>query len=101
MSTTAAALRLDPGTAGALAVHGTLGFATAGQALQDMRTAIATGGVHTLDLSGVTHGDSAGLACLLAVMADAARGGRALQLRGLPEHLAALAQVCGVGQLLA
>jgi phospholipid transport system transporter-binding protein len=94
-------LRLEQGTAGALAVHGALDFASAGQALPDLRAAIAAGSVHTLDLSGVTHGDSAGLACLLVVMADAARAGQSLQLQGLPQDLAVLAQVCGVGKLLA
>jgi phospholipid transport system transporter-binding protein len=101
VSATVAALRLDQGTAGALAVRGALDFATAAQALPDLRAALAAGAVHTLDLSGVTHGDSAGLACLLALMADAARAGQSLQLQGLPQDLAVLAQVCGVGKLLA
>ncbi|MEO7072685.1 MAG: STAS domain-containing protein [Rhodanobacter sp.] len=101
MSAIAATLRLDGDVAGTLAVHGELGFATAALALEGMRSAMATGALRTLDLSGVTHGDSAGLACLLAVMADAARSGQALQLLGLPEHLGVLAQVCGAGPLLA
>jgi len=95
------AFQFAAATPDTLALRGVLSFATAAHALQALQAALATAAVTVLDLSGVTHGDSAGLACLLVVMADAARAGQSLQLQGLPQDLSVLAQVCGVGKLLA
>lgn len=100
MSAVAPGVRIDAGTPGILALHGVLDFATAEQALRGVRSALAGRSVAALDLSGVTHGDSAGLACLLAVMAEASARGQDLRLQHLPEHMRVLAEVCGAGPLL-
>ncbi len=92
--------QLDTGTPGTLRVAGVLSFDTAVAALQAMRTASAAPGVERLDLAGVRHSDSAGLACVLAVTADAARHGRAVRVVGMPAGMQALAQVCEVDRLL-
>lgn len=89
-----------PGAPATLRVHGTLSFATATQALHALQSALTTTSVGTLDLSGVTQGDSAGLACLLAALGEASRHGRPLQLTHLPEGMRTLAGVCGVDRLL-
>lgn len=87
---------------GTLALRGVLGFATAGQALPALQAALSTGPqLGTLDLSGLVHVDSAGLACLLVVLGEASTAGRELRLAHAPEDMRTLAQVCGVDHLLA
>ncbi|MEO7149743.1 MAG: STAS domain-containing protein [Rhodanobacteraceae bacterium] len=83
-----------------LALSGALTFATAAHALADAGRALAHGAQTRLDLAEVTGADSAGLACVLALIADASRAGRRLIVVNLPEGLRALAQVCGVEPLL-
>ena len=81
-------------------VSGTLGFATAAAALDALRAALRDGGRHRLDLAGVTVCDSAGMACILALRADAAARGQALGLANVPAGLRTLAQVSGVESML-
>jgi len=86
----------------ALALRGVLGFATAGQALPALQAALsAAPQPRTLDLSGLAHVDSAGLACLLVVLGEAAAAGRELRLAHAPDDMRTLARVCGVDRLLA
>ena len=98
---TAADFRLDTGTPATLGVSGVLDFDTAAAALAAIRAALEAGGAAQLDLAGVRHCDSAGLACVLAAAADAARRGRPLRVVGMPSGMQALAQVCEVDSLLA
>lgn len=95
------ALTLDRATPGTLAVSGALSFATAATALQMLDDALRPGDRSQLDLAGVRNCDSAGLACVLAVLAEAARRGHAVSLRHVPDGLRTLAQVSGVDALLA
>src|SRR5574337_416919 len=67
------------------------------KALQTIRTALVAGGAKELDLAGVSRSDSAGLACVLAAVADA---GRPVRVVGMPAGMLALAQVCEVDRLL-
>ncbi|GGA09452.1 STAS domain-containing protein [Dyella caseinilytica] len=83
-----------------VAVSGALNFATAANALAAMRTAFAKSDRQTLDLSGVTNCDSAGLACVLAALSEADQGGRKVAVRHVPAGMQALAQVCGVEPFL-
>lgn len=83
-----------------LALHGALTFATAAHALAEGGRALANGTQTQLDLAGLAHADSAGLACVLALAAAASRAGRHLQVRHWPEGLRALAAVCDVVPLL-
>lgn len=86
---------------GTLALCGVLGFTTAGQALPALQAALsAAPQPGTLDLSGLAHVDSAGLACLLVVLGEASTAGRELRLVHAPEDMRTLAQVCGVDRLL-
>lgn len=89
--------RTIPGTLG---VDGVLSFGTAAAALADIGAALAAGPVERLDLAGVVRADSAGLACVLAVQAEAQRLGRPLAVVNMPEGMRALAQVCEVEALV-
>lgn len=91
---------LSANAPGTLAVSGVLSFDTAASALRDILAAWAKGPVTTLDLAGVRHSDSAGLSCVLAVVAEAARRGHALQVTHVPAGMQVLAQVCEVDRLL-
>lgn len=95
------AFRLDRGEPGTLAVSGVLGFATAAEALHALNEALRTGDRSHLDLAGVRSCDSAGLACVLAVLAAARKRGQAVALQHVPDGLRTLAQVSGVEALLA
>ncbi|HEY0199434.1 MAG TPA: STAS domain-containing protein [Rhodanobacter sp.] len=92
--------KLDLGVPGTLGVSGVLSFDTAAAALQEMRSAVAQGRVTLLDLAGVRRSDSAGLSCVVAVMAEAAHAGRPLQVVHMPSGLQALAQVCEVDRFI-
>ncbi|MGH8215899.1 MAG: STAS domain-containing protein [Rhodanobacteraceae bacterium] len=99
-SVRAETVEVGPADGDTLAVRGALTFATAQRACADGERAL-TAGTHTrLDLAGVTHADSAGLACVIALVAAARRAGRRLRVVSLPEGLRALAEVCGVAALL-
>lgn len=95
-----AALQVDRPDAVTLALSGALTFATAAAALQSAEAALADGAATRLDLGGVRATDSAGLACVLALLARARRAGRALTVANLPADLRALARVCEVEPLL-
>lgn len=97
----AADFRLDTGTPTTLGVSGVLDFDTAAAALTAIRAALEAGGAAQLDLAGVRHCDSAGLACVLAAAAAAAGRGHPLRVIGMPSGMQALAQVCEVDSLLA
>ncbi len=93
--------RLDSGTPGVLAVHGELSFDTAAAAWQAIDSTLAANStVNRLDLADVHHSDSAGLACVLAVIAETTRRGRVLQAVHVPAGMQALAQVCEVDSLI-
>jgi phospholipid transport system transporter-binding protein len=84
-----------------VSVSGVLNFATAANALNAMRSAFAKHDRHTLDLAGVTSCDSAGLACILAALAEADQGSQQrVAVQHVPEGMQALAQVCGVEPFL-
>lgn len=97
---TAPGFRLDTGTPATLGVSGALGFDNAAAAWQAIRSALVAGSATRLDLSGVSHCDSAGLACVLAATAEAGRRGRVVRVTGMPAGMRALATVCEVDRLL-
>src|SRR5699024_2886306 len=84
-----------------LAVTGALVFDSATRALRQADDLLKKTPHDTLDLAGVTVADSAGLACVLAVLAAARRRGGQLRVVNLPASLGALARACEVEPLLA
>ncbi len=83
-----------------LAVAGELTFETAHAALISLRERLHAGSASELDLSGVQRSDSAGLACVLAVLAESRVKGRKLVVRNMPDGMRTLASVCEVEPLL-
>lgn len=94
--------QLTADTSDVLSASGVLSFATATRAWEQLRSAVAEGGhpPRQLDLAGIRHSDSAGLSCVLAIMAEVARHGRGLHVLNVPDGMRSLAQVCEVDQLL-
>lgn len=86
--------------AGTVALHGALTFATAAEALAQAGRALAAGTGTRLDLAGLERADSAGLACIIALVSHARRAGRRLEVVHWPAGLRALAEVCDVADLL-
>jgi len=95
----AAAFALTASTPDTLAASGAFTFATAAAALAACRERLPRGNA-TLDLAGVAHADSAGLAVLLALAGDARKHGGTLHIANAPESLRALAQLADVDRLL-
>jgi phospholipid transport system transporter-binding protein len=85
----------EPGTLG---VRGVLSFDTAAAAMQAMVAALAGGRFERLDLGEVRRSDSAGLACVLATVAQP---GKTLRVVRMPPEMRALATVCEVDLLIA
>ncbi|WP_331522028.1 STAS domain-containing protein [Pinirhizobacter sp.] len=80
-----------------ISVSGELTFATAQKALADVRAAIGQANATTLDLGGVSRADSAGLACVLAILAETPD----LAVARMPDGMRALARVSDVEPMLA
>jgi phospholipid transport system transporter-binding protein len=101
VNTAAAPVRIDDASPGSVKVSGELTFGNAAAALAAIDAAVARDGRSVLDLSGITRSDSAGLACVLAVLAQSAERGRKLSVQHMPEGMHLLASVCEVEQLMA
>ncbi|QNJ99985.1 STAS domain-containing protein [Dyella telluris] len=101
MSESTANVRIDEATPGSVRVSGELTFGNAAAALTAIDAAVSRDGRSVLDLSGVTRSDSAGLACVLAVLAQSAGRGRKLSVSHVPEGMHLLASVCEVEGLMA
>jgi phospholipid transport system transporter-binding protein len=87
-------------TPGVLGVSGLLNFNTAAAATRAIEAALSDRAIAQLDLSGVSHADSAGLSCLVTVMAESAKKGRQLKIVHMPSGLQALARVSEVDHLI-
>lgn len=98
--TAKADFRVASDAPGTVSVSGVLNFINAANALAALRAAFEPGDRHTLDLSAVTSVDSAGLACVLAALSEADRGGQHVTTQHMPDGMRSLALVCGVERLL-
>jgi phospholipid transport system transporter-binding protein len=81
---------------GVFAVSGRLTFDTVPAVLADSKTWFAGDGKITIDLSGVTLADSAGVALLLEWMEHSRDARRELDFSGFPEQLRRLIGVSGL-----
>lgn len=99
---------MNPGAAGSLEVGGDgvlhmaghVGYANAERLLPRGRAALASGQISRIDLTGLQNADSATLAILLVLSAEASQSNRSLSISGAPGSLRALAQLCDVESLL-
>jgi phospholipid transport system transporter-binding protein len=92
--------RIERAGEGRLAASGELGFATAAQALKAGLELIAAGEHWTIDLGGVTAGDSAGLAVLVEWLSAARARGATLGYQAVPEQILAIARISDLDELL-
>jgi phospholipid transport system transporter-binding protein len=76
-------------------------FATVGDLLQASPSVFVGQAAITVDLSGVTSVDSAGLALLLEWLRRARSDGYAVAFTSLPDKLVAIAKLSGVDVMLA
>jgi len=95
-----ATFRIEPAGDGRLAARGELDFATAASALKAGLTLIGTGKSWTIDLAGVTAGDSAGLAVLVEWISVARARGATLRYAGVPQQVLAIARISDLDRLL-
>lgn len=83
------------GEQGMIALQGQLDFASAMLVQQQLQQSLAdVAGDITLDLSGVEHANSVGLALILFVARVVSARGDQLRVIGLPAGLQSIAQVC-------
>jgi phospholipid transport system transporter-binding protein len=85
---------------GRFALRGVLGFATVKQILAASKRAFADYTVLKVDLSGVTHSDSAGLALLLEWINWAKHYRREIRYFDIPPAILAIARISEVTDLL-
>jgi phospholipid transport system transporter-binding protein len=93
---------LRQGASGELLLSGVLD-AVSGPALREQGLALIKASpapALIVDCAGVEKSSSVGLALLLAFMRDAQALGRTLSIRGLPEDMRQIAEVCQLLELL-
>ena len=83
-----------------LRASGELGFATAAHALRAGIEQIGRDGEQVVDLSGVTAGDSAGVAVLVEWISAAAAAGMGLRYENVPPQMLAIARISDLEDLL-
>ncbi len=94
------ALRFEPAATGGYQVSGPLDFETVHEIWASSRAALAAAPDLHIDLGGVTHIDSAGLALVLEWSALARAAGRKLELLRAPAKLFDLARISEVESFL-
>jgi len=92
--------RLAPAGQGRFALAGTVGFDDAARLLVEGDQAFATLQAVEVDLAGVTHVDSAGLALLIEWSLAARAAGRLLSYSNVPPAVASLAGISDVAELI-
>jgi phospholipid transport system transporter-binding protein len=92
--------RIEPAGDGRLAASGELDFATAAAALQAGLALIDAGRAWTVDLAGVTSGDSAGLAVLVEWMSAARARDASVRYEAVPDQILAVARISDLQELL-
>lgn len=85
---------------GRFALSGDMTFATAGDILSESEDLFEQHTLLTVDLSGVTHTDSAGLALLLEWITWANHTVREIRFEGMPDKINAIARTTEVDSLL-
>jgi phospholipid transport system transporter-binding protein len=92
--------RLEALGEGRFRVSGVLDAGTVTSLLHQSAAAFGDSTAVAVDFSGVTEGDSAGLALLLEWLRLARKAGRRLQYEEVPEQIVALARISEVEDLL-
>jgi phospholipid transport system transporter-binding protein len=95
-----AAAKLEEQSPGHYRVSGELSFATVTALLSQSRSVFAGESMLEIDLSGVTHADSAGLSLLIEWLRQAKLQAKQLRYLSVPSQLSALASISDVDGLL-
>lgn len=95
-----AAVRVEPAGADRLRVEGELSFGTAAAALERGAQRIGPGRRWTFDLSGVSAGDSAGVAVLIEWLSLAQSRGATVVYDSIPPQMLAIARLSDLEALL-
>jgi phospholipid transport system transporter-binding protein len=85
---------------GRFTLSGQISFGNASAVLRRGEEAFAELAAVTVDLAGISHIDSGGLAVLLEWLRGARQAGRRLRFESLPAQLLAMARICGTEDLL-
>lgn len=85
---------------GRFALHGQMSFDTASEILDESEVLFEEHTLLEVDLSGVTHTDSAGLALLLEWITWANHTVREIRFHGMPQKIDAIAKTTEVDHLL-
>lgn len=86
---------------GRLEASGPMSFDSAAVALRAGLALIPQGQPCTIDLSGVTEADSAGLGVLVEWLATARKRGGSIRYEGIPAQILAVARISDLEDLLA
>lgn len=81
------------------AISGELSFDTVPALYEQAKDAFAERLPESVDLVGVERVDSAGVALMLAWIRTVRSRGQSLKCRNIPQHMASIADLCGVGHL--
>jgi phospholipid transport system transporter-binding protein len=92
--------RIEPAGDGRLVASGPLDFATAAAALRAGLELMTGDRGWIIDLSGVTAGDSAGLAVLVEWISAARERGTSVRYESVPAQIVAIARISDLEELL-
>ena len=92
--------KIDQETDSRFRVSGDMTFATTRQLLEESKVLFKKNEKLNLNLSGVQHADSAGLALLLEWIAEAEQAGGKISIGGIPDSLLAIAKLCRMEKTL-
>jgi phospholipid transport system transporter-binding protein len=92
--------RIEEAAPGRRKASGQLGFETAAEALRAGLAHIGNGRPWTIDLSGVTSGDSAGIAEMVEWLSVATALGAVLAFEAVPAQMLAIARISGLEDLI-
>lgn len=94
------AFHIESAGPGRLAANGELGFSTATGALSAGLELIGSGQAWTVDLAGITAGDSAGLAVLVEWLSAARERRSTVSYAAVPPQILAIARISDLEGLL-
>lgn len=100
VETAGSLLQMEPLGGGRFAVRGVLGYQTVRSALERGAPLFGDTQVIKVDLSAVTHADSAGLALLIEWVSWAREHRREIRFFELPKQIRAIARICEVEDVL-
>jgi phospholipid transport system transporter-binding protein len=92
--------RIEETGHGSWMLAGDLNFSTVPGLMDRMDIAAADRSRISIDLTGVTRSDSAGLALLVEWLREAERLGKTITFLNMPAQMQSIARVCGLGGIL-